>query len=160
MNLWKPYIWAWFYLKACWTDGSICMVKHWSKLIHAEYWENQFLTSWPWPMTLIFRVDPDIIQVDPGPKFNDITTIGLAPRPLEVKCVGALKERKKERNKETRWKLKGRALHWPNESQNDGLLVLQKVLILSFDCETYTPTWIYHTHNWIRLWLYTIKVLV
>ena len=29
-------------------------------------------------------------------------TIGLAHRPLEVKCVGALKERKKGRKKETK----------------------------------------------------------
>ncbi len=29
-----------------------------------------------------------------------------------VKCVGA--QRNKERNKETRYKLKGCALHWPN----------------------------------------------
>ncbi len=53
-------------------------------------------------MTLTFKVDPDIIQVDSWPKFGDLRTIGLAPRPLEVKCVGALKERKKERKKETK----------------------------------------------------------
>ncbi len=71
-------------------------------------------------MTLIFKVGPDIIQVDIWPKFGDLRAIGLVPRPLEVKCVGALKEtrnkKQESRNKkqETLWKLKGRALHWPN----------------------------------------------
>ncbi len=32
--------------------------------------------------------------------------------------VGALKQRKKESKKQTRCKLKGRALHWPNNNRN------------------------------------------
>ncbi len=82
-----------------------------------------------WPVTLIFKVNPDIIQVDPWPKFGDLRTIGLAPGSLEVKCVGALKERNKERNKETRGKLKGRALHWPKYRNLS--LCINKVLIIS-----------------------------
>ncbi len=78
-----------------------------------------------WPVTLIFKVNPDIIQVDPWPKFGDLRTIGLAPGSLEVKCVGALKER----NKETRGKLKGRALHWPKYRNLS--LCINKVLIIS-----------------------------
>ena len=51
-------------------------------------------------MTLIFWVEPDIIQIHPHTKFRDPGPNGLAVRVLKTLSVGALKERKKqERNK-------------------------------------------------------------
>ncbi len=100
--MWKPYMYgsAWFYLNACWTDGSICMDKHWSKLAQAECWEKNVF--WPhdldlWPMTLIFKVNQDLIYVNPWLKFGDLRTIGSAVIPLKVLSVGALKEKIKNK---------------------------------------------------------------
>ncbi len=64
-------------------------------------------------MTLIFWVDPDIIQVHPCIKIRDPRTIGFAFMAQKPLSVGALKQKKKKK-KQTRTKLKGRALHWPN----------------------------------------------
>ncbi len=104
---------AWFYLNACWTDGSICMGKHWT-LPRQCARRNVFLRSWPWPMTLIFKVDPHIIQADIWSKFGDYSINTSAVSVQKALCVGVLKETKKYRNKETQWNLKGHALHWPN----------------------------------------------
>ena len=68
---------------------------------------------WPWPMTLVFRADPDIIQVDPWPKFGDPRNISFAFTTLKPISVRALKQKIKNK-KQTLTKFKGRALHWPN----------------------------------------------
>ncbi len=115
---------AWFYLNACWTDGSICMDKHWSKLAQ-NAWKKRFLTSWPWPLTydLDFLGHPEIIQVDPWPKFGDPRSSISVLNSCKQYVLGYWnketnketknqrnKETKKQRNKETkkqtRWKLK------------------------------------------------------
>ena len=53
VNLWGPYSSAWFYLNACWTDGSICMDKHSSKLAQAECKERRSFEL----VTLTFDLD-------------------------------------------------------------------------------------------------------
>ena len=48
-------------------------------------------------MTLIFKVDPDILQVDIWPKFGDYSINGSAVRVEKAKVLGYWK---KQRNKE------------------------------------------------------------
>ncbi len=55
-------------------------------------------------MTLIFKVDPDIIHVHVHMKFREPRSNGSPLGVMEVLCVGVLKQRNKERNKEIKKK--------------------------------------------------------